>query len=75
MLDSFGALVSAVIAAVDGDLCDNQLLHHGVRRRRGAGLAGLSPDDGLVVLSAAALVAGALISGGTPLTALGGTEE
>lgn len=40
----------------------------------GASLAGLSPGDDFVTLSAALLTAGAIVGGATPLNAMGGTQ-
>lgn len=42
----------------------------------GADIAGLAPDEeGFVILSAAILVAAAIIAGATPLSAIAGSEE
>ena len=73
VLDSFGVLASALIAAI-------VMLVFAVISFYitvfvvdvGAGLAGLSPDADFIVLSAAVLVAGAIVAGGSPLTAIGG---
>jgi hypothetical protein len=41
----------------------------------GAGIAGASPSDGFVVLSAAILATGAIVAGASPLTGLSGIED
>ncbi|MFC6874020.1 hypothetical protein [Halobellus marinus] len=73
VLDSFGALLSSVIAAV-------VMLAFAVLSffitvfivQVGAGLAGYSPSGDFVVLSAALLATGAIVAGATPLTGLSG---
>jgi hypothetical protein len=75
-LDSFGALVSSIIAAI-------VMLVFAVLSffitvfivQVGAGLAGYSPSGDFVVLSAALLATGAIVAGATPMTGLSGIAE
>ena len=76
VLDSFGALVSSIIAAL-------VMLVFAVLSffitvfivQVGAGLAGYSPSGDFVVLSAALLATGAIVAGATPMTGLSGIAE
>jgi hypothetical protein len=75
-LDSFGALVSSIIAAIV--MLVFAILSFFVTVfivQMGAGLAGLSPAGDFVVLSAAILATGAIVAGASPLTSLGGVSE
>ncbi|MGB9954774.1 hypothetical protein ACOZ4B_00045 (plasmid) [Haloferax prahovense] len=75
LLDSFGSLVSSIIASI-------VLLVFAIASffvtvfivQAGAGLAGYTPSGDFVVLSAAVLATGAIVAGATPMTSLGGTE-
>ena len=75
-LDSFGVLVSSIIASI-------VLLIFAVLSffitvfivRAGAGLAGYSPSGDFVVLSAAIIATGAIVAGAAPMSRLSeGTE-
>ncbi len=76
VLDSFGVLVSSIIAAV-------VMLVFAVLSffitvfivQVGAGLAGYTPSGDFVVLSAALLATGAIVAGATPMTGLSGIAE
>lgn len=76
VLDSFGALVSSIIAAI-------VMLVFAIASffvtvfivQAGAGLAGFSPSGDFVVLSAAILATGAIVAGATPMTELGSVDE
>lgn len=71
LLDSFGALVSSIIASI-------VLLLFAIISffitvfivQVGAGLAGYSPSGDFIVLSAAILATGAIVAGATPLTSI-----
>jgi len=75
-LDSFGALVSSIVASV-------VLLVFAIVSffitvfivEAGAGLAGYSPSGDFVALSAAVLAAGAIVAGATPMSSLAGESE
>ena len=74
ILDSFGALVSSIIAAIV--MLVFAILSFFVTVfivNAGAGLAGVSPDGGFVVLSAAVLAGAAIVAGATPMSSLSGT--
>ncbi|MFC6863893.1 hypothetical protein ACFQGE_10485 [Halomicroarcula sp. GCM10025817] len=76
LLDSFGALVSSIIASI-------VLLIFAIASffvtvfivQVGAGLAGYAPSGDFVALSAAVLATGAIVAGATPMTSLGGVTE
>jgi len=71
MLDSFGALVSSIIASVV--MLVFAILSFFVTVfivDVGAGLANASPEGNFVTLSAAILAAGVIVAGASPLTAL-----
>jgi len=76
LLDSFGALVSSIIASI-------VLLAFAVLSffitvfivQVGAGLAGYTPSGDFIVLSAAILATGAIVAGATPVSSLGGVAE
>ncbi|MFD1598427.1 hypothetical protein [Halobellus rarus] len=75
-LDSFGALVSSIIAALV--MLVFAILSFFVTVfivQVGAGLAGYSPSGDFVVLSAALLATGAIVAGATPMSSLGGIAE
>ena len=75
-LDSFGALVSSIIAAVV--MLVFAIVSFFVTVfivQAGAGLAGYSPSGEFVVLSAAILATGAIVAGATPMSSLGGVYE
>lgn len=75
-LDSFGAVVSSVVAAIV--MLVFAILSFFVTVfivGAGAGLAGHSPSGDFVVLAAALLTAGAIVAGATPMTQLGETIE
>lgn len=71
-LDSFGALVSSIVAAIV--MLVFAILSYFVTVfivQVGAGLAGYSPTGDFVALSAAILAAGAIVAGATPMSGLG----
>jgi hypothetical protein len=76
ILDSFGALVSSIIASI-------VLLVFAIASffvtvfivQVGAGLAGYSPSGDFIVLSAAILATGAIVAGATPMSSLSGIQE
>ncbi|MFC7138327.1 hypothetical protein ACFQMA_00570 [Halosimplex aquaticum] len=76
VLDSFGALVSSIVASI-------VLLVFAIVSffitvfivEAGAGLAGYSPSGDFIALSAAILAAAAIVGGASPLTSLGGEVE
>lgn len=71
ILDSFGALASSIVAAIV--MLVFAILSFFVTVfivQVGAGLAGYSPGGDFVVLSAAILATGAIVSGATPMTGL-----
>ncbi|WP_435320358.1 hypothetical protein [Haloarchaeobius sp. TZWSO28] len=76
LLDSFGSLVSSIVASI-------VLLAFSIASffvtvfivQVGAGLAGYSPSGDFVVLSAALLATGAIVAGATPMTSLSGATE
>ncbi|MXR41906.1 hypothetical protein GRX01_11235 [Halobaculum sp. WSA2] len=75
-LDSFGALVSSVIASLV--LLVFAILSFFITVfivQVGAGLAGYSPSGDFIVLSAAILATGAIVAGATPLSGLSGITE
>ncbi|MGB9930416.1 hypothetical protein [Haloarcula amylolytica] len=75
-LDSFGALVSSIIAAIV--MLVFAILSFFVTVfivQMGAGLAGFSPTGDFVVLSAAILATGAIVAGASPMTSLSGVSE
>ena len=76
LLDSFGALVSSIVAAIV--MLAFAILSFFVTVfivQVGAGLAGYSPSGDFVVLSAALLATGAIVAGATPMTSLSGISE
>ncbi|MFC4447602.1 hypothetical protein [Halorussus aquaticus] len=76
ILDSFGALVSSIVAAVV--MLVFAVLSFFVTVfivQTGAGIAGFSPSGDFVVLSAAILSTGAIVAGATPMTSLSGVTE
>ncbi|WP_336338799.1 hypothetical protein [Haloarcula brevis] len=75
-LDSFGALVSSIIAAIV--MLVFAIVSFFVTVfivQVGAGLAGYSPSGEFVVLLAAILATGAIVAGATPMSSLGGVYE
>jgi len=75
-LDSFGALVSSVIASLV--LLVFAILSFFITVfivQVGASLAGYSPSGDFIVLSAAILATGAIVAGATPLSGLSGVTE
>lgn len=76
LLDSFGALVSSIIASIV--LLVFAILSFFVTVfivQVGAGLAGYSPSGDFVVLSAAILATGAIVAGASPLSGFSGISE
>ncbi|MFC7236294.1 hypothetical protein [Halosegnis marinus] len=76
ILDSFGALVSSIIASIV--LLVFAIISYFITVfivQVGAGLAGYSPGGDFVVLSAAILATGAIVAGSTPMSSLGGFTE
>ena len=76
LLDSFGALVSSVIASLV--LLVFAILSFFITVfivQVGASLAGYSPSGDFIVLSAAILATGAIVAGATPLSGLSGVTE
>ncbi|MDT3436506.1 hypothetical protein [Haloarcula sp. 1CSR25-25] len=75
-LDSFGALVSSIIAAIVMLVFAIVSFFVSVFIvQAGAGLAGYSPSGEFVVLSAGILATGAIVAGSTPMSSLGGVYE
>jgi len=75
-LDSFGALISSIIASIV--LLVFAILSFFITVfivQVGASLAGVTPSGDFVVLSAAILATGAIVAGATPLSSLGGLDE
>lgn len=76
ILDSFGTLVSSIIASI-------VLLVFAVVSffitvfivQVGAGLAGYAPSGDFVVLSAAILATGSIVTGATPMSSLSGIQS
>jgi hypothetical protein len=76
VLDSFGALVSSIVAAIV--MLVFAILSFFITVfivQVGAGLAGYSPSGDFIVLSAAILATGAIVAGASPLTGLSETQE
>ncbi|WP_254280681.1 hypothetical protein [Haloarcula marina] len=76
ILDSFGALVSSIIASIV--LLVFAILSFFITVfivQVGAGLAGYSPSGDFVALSAAILATGAIVAGASPLSGLSGIAE
>lgn len=76
VLDSFGALVSSIVAAII--MLVFAILSFFVTVfivQVGAGLAGYSPSGDFVALSAAIIATGAIMAGASPLTGLGTAED
>lgn len=72
VLDSFGALISSIVASLV--LLVFAILSFFVTVfivQVGAGLAGHSPSGDFIVLSAAILATGAIVAGATPTAGLG----
>lgn len=72
ILDSFGALVSSIVAAAV--MLGVAILSFFIAVfivQVGAGIAGTTPDDGFVVLAAAVLATGAIVAGASPLATAG----
>jgi hypothetical protein len=75
-LDSFGALVSSIVAALV--MLVFAILSFFVTVfivEAGAALAGYSPSGDFIVLSAAIIATGAITAGASPLSGLGTTNE
>ena len=71
VLNSFGALVSSIIAAIV--MLIFAILSFFVTVfivQMGAGLAGYSPSGDFVVLSAAIIATGAIVAGASPMSGL-----
>ncbi|MDY6765611.1 MAG: hypothetical protein SV377_08045 [Halobacteria archaeon] len=76
VLDSFGGLVSGIIAAIV--MLVLAILTFFVTVfivQFGAGLAGYSPSGDFVTLSAAILSASSIVAGSTPMTGLTGQSQ
>lgn len=76
ILDSFGGLLSSIIAAIV--MLAFAILSFFVTVfivNMGAELAGYSPSGDFVVLSAAILSTGAIVSGATPMSGLSGIRH
>ena len=76
LLDSFGALVSSIIASFI--LLMFAVLSYFVTVfivDMGGGLAGYSPSGDFIALSAAVLATGAIVAGSTPMSSLSGISE
>jgi len=76
VLNSFGALVGGIVAAIV--MLIFAILSFFVTVfivQAGAGIAGLDPDPDFIVLSAAVLATGAIVAGATPMTGLSGIAE
>lgn len=75
-LESFGALVSSIIAAIV--MLVFAILSFFITVfivQVGSGLAGYSPSGDFVALSAAILATGAIVAGASPMTGLSGITE
>lgn len=75
VFDAFGGLVASIVAAIV--MLVFAVLSFFVTVfivDAGAGLAGISPEPGFVVLSAAVLAASAIIAGAAPMSGLSGQE-
>lgn len=73
VLDSFGALISSIIASIV--LLVFSILSFFITVfivQVGAGLAGYSPSGDFVALSAAILATGAIVAGASPMSGLSG---
>jgi hypothetical protein len=76
ILDSFGTLVSSIIASI-------VLLVFAVVSffitvfivQVGAGLAGYAPSGDFIVLAAAILATGSIVAGATPMSSLSGIQS
>ena len=76
ILDSFGALVSSIVASIV--LLVFAIVSFFVTVfivQMGAGLAGYAPSGDFIVLSAAILATGAIVAGATPMSGLSGVSE
>lgn len=76
LLDSFGALVSSIIAAIV--MLVFAILSFFVTVfivQAGTGLAGYSPDGNFVALSAAILATGAIVAGAAPMSGRDDSDE
>lgn len=76
LLDSFGVLVSSIIAAIV--MLVFAILSFFVTvfiDQVGAGLAGYSPSGDSVALSAAISATGAIVAGASPMSGLSGVTE
>jgi hypothetical protein len=76
LLDSFGALVSSLIASIV--LLVFAILSFFITVfivQVGAGLADVNPSADFVVLSAAVLATGAIVAGATPMSSLSGISD
>ena len=76
VLDSFGALLTSIVAAIV--MLVFAILSFFITVfivDVGAGLADVSPDGGFVVLAAAVLAGSAIVAGATPMSSLAGVEE
>lgn len=76
ILDSFGALVGSIVAAVV--MLVFAILSFFITVfivDAGASLANFSPDGNFVVLAAAILATGAIVAGATPMSGLSGIAE
>lgn len=76
ILDSFGGLVSSIVAAIV--MLVFAILSFFVTVfivQAGAGLAGYSPSGDFVVLAAAILAASAIVAGASPMSGLSGVAE
>jgi hypothetical protein len=76
VLDSFGALVGSIIAAIV--MLVFAILSFFVTVfivQVGAGLAGYSPSGDFIALSAAILATGAIVAGASPMTGLSGIDN
>ena len=75
ILNSFGALVGGIVAAIV--MLTFAILSFFLTVfivDVGADLAGFSPDGGVVVIAAAILTGSAIIAGATPMASLSGME-
>lgn len=70
LLDSFGALVSSIVASLVFAILSYVVTVFIVGA--GAGLAGYSPSSDFVALAAAILVGAAIVGGASPMAGLGG---
>lgn len=76
LLDSFGALVASIVAAIV--MLVFAIVSFFITvfiAKVGAGLAGYAPSGDFIALSAAILATGAIVAGASPMAGLSGFSE